>query len=78
MEYNGYRPHSSLGDLTPKEFIEKEKDRAINGLPAAPTTDPMNFANIEHDPTASEKSPGQSQANKRSKRPDFKVFSATK
>ena len=80
MEYNGYRPHSSLGDLTPNEFIEKEKqkDGAINGLPAAPTTDPMNFATIEHDPTASEKSSGQPQLNKRSKRPDFKVFCATK
>ena len=24
-EYNSFRPHSSLGDLTPDEFIEKEK-----------------------------------------------------
>ena len=24
-EYNSFRPHSSLGDLTPEEFIEKEK-----------------------------------------------------
>lgn len=24
-EYNSFRPHSSLGDLTPEEFIENEK-----------------------------------------------------
>ena len=24
-EYNEYRPHSSLGNLTPREFIQKSK-----------------------------------------------------
>ena len=25
QEYNSFRPHSSLGDLTPEEFLQKEK-----------------------------------------------------
>ncbi|MCD6333119.1 MAG: transposase [Bacteroidales bacterium] len=26
-EYNSFRPHSSLGDLTPEEFIEKQQKK---------------------------------------------------
>jgi len=41
IEYNQYRPHSSLNDFTPAEFIEqmqKEKEikKALQGAPSPP------------------------------------------
>jgi putative transposase len=43
IEYNEYRPHSSLNGLTPAEFIAKHfQDSAkTRALPGAPTSDPM-------------------------------------
>jgi putative transposase len=44
MEYNGYRPHSSLDDLTPNEFVNRymkdEASKEKEGLPAAPPSEP--------------------------------------
>ena len=31
-EYNNYRPHSSLGYLTPSEFLEQQKYHHGNGV----------------------------------------------
>ena len=48
VEYNSYRPHSSLGGLTPDEFIEKhladEKMAEANSLPAAPLSGRLTAA----------------------------------
>jgi len=43
IEYNHYRPHSSLSDLTPAEFIERhirerKEKKALPGLPASAPT----------------------------------------
>lgn len=51
-EYNNFRPHSSLNDLTPQEFIDQLKcdqltDYAI-GLPAAPDDGQIFFAAAKH------------------------------
>lgn len=55
-EYNHFRPHSSLNNQTPAEFIESDrsKDGSMYGLPAASLSDAMYFAAAEHRPTASE------------------------
>lgn len=56
-DYNEYRPHSSLDNLTPKKFIEQchlpvtEND----ALPAAPLSDEIPFAAREQTPALSEK-----------------------
>lgn len=65
-EYNEYRPHSSLNDLTPAEFIEQylADNENPEALPAAPAPDWMNFAASEYGPAASEKSSNQLQGNK--------------
>ena len=57
-EYNHYRPHSSLDDRTPAEFIAHwlEAVEATYGLPADAVSDQMIFATSEHDPTKPEKS----------------------
>jgi putative transposase len=33
MDYNNARPHSSLGYLTPEEFIRQENEKKITGMP---------------------------------------------
>ena len=58
-EYNHFRPHSSLNNMTPAEMIEQyqneEEDNGNNrGLPAASLPDAMYFAATEHYPAASE------------------------
>lgn len=43
MEYNSYRPHSSLEGLTPDEFIEKHLMQTQNAiLPEAPPSRPLS------------------------------------
>ena len=74
-EYNEYRPHSSLNDLTPAEFIEQylAESQKAKSLPGAPSSDPMIFAAIEKGPAASEKSSDQMKVIKRSKRPESSI-----
>jgi len=33
IDYNTARPHSSLGNLTPEEFIRKETENFSTGMP---------------------------------------------
>jgi putative transposase len=55
-EYNHFRPHSSLNEMTPVEFIEyhQRKDSNVQGLPAATIWEAMYFATKEYPATASE------------------------
>jgi putative transposase len=73
IEYNQYRPHSSLNDLTPVEFIEQlQNEKEIKkALPGAPSSDPMIFAASKQGPAASEKSSDQLKEKKRFKTPKF-------
>jgi putative transposase len=72
-EYNEYRPHSSLNNLTPLEFIDQCRQQADqkNGLPAAPVFDQMVFATPDQWSATSEKPSNQPQAKQRLKRPGF-------
>jgi len=58
VEYNEFRPHSSLDNLTPAEFIEMIKENEIDGLtlPGAPSMNLITFAASDQTPAASEKS----------------------
>ena len=60
-EYNEFRPHSSLNQQTPSEFIKEYLSTVGKNLslPGAPSSDPMIFAASQPIPTASEKSPDQ-------------------
>jgi hypothetical protein len=60
-EYNEYRTHSSLNDLTPSEFIEMylANIESNNPLAGIPSSDPMIFATAENIPAVSEKSSDQ-------------------
>ena len=73
IDYNEYRPHSSLNDLTPAEFIEhcSKLKQNIDTLPGATASNPMIFEAIEHRPASSEKSSDQLQYLKRSNAPKF-------
>jgi putative transposase len=73
IEYNEYRPHSSLDGLTPVEFIKRmQKEKEIKkALPGAPSSDPMIFAAVKQRPAASEKSSDQLKVSKRFKTPKF-------
>ena len=55
IEYNCFRAHSSLKDITPVEFVNNlfivEKKKA---LPGASVDKHMYFASAEHRPAASE------------------------
>lgn len=69
-DYNEYRPHSSLNDLTPAEFINKCRQRAdqIESLPAAPLSNQMTFG---------ASNPPSAKSKKSSNRPKvFKRFNA--
>jgi putative transposase len=57
-DYNEYRPHSSLNQLKPVEFIERRlmKEPLNSPLTGAPSSDPMIFAASEKDRAVSEKS----------------------
>jgi putative transposase len=72
-EYNEYRPHSSLNNLTPMEFVDQCRQQAAqkDGLPAAPVSDQMIFGTVNQSSAAPEKSSAPPQANKRFKRPGF-------
>lgn len=72
-DYNEYRPHSSLDDLTPAEFIAECKDsnEKTPTLPGAPAPDAMIFAATQHCPLASEKSSNQLQFLSLSNAPKF-------
>ena len=72
-DYNEYRPHSSLDDLTPVEFIEQcmQSKKVDPTLPGAPATDPMIFGAEEYLSSASEKSSDQLQLLIRSNAPKF-------
>jgi putative transposase len=74
-EYNEYRPHSSLNNLTPAEFVDKYRLLAKNkdGLPAAPVSDQTIFATADQCSATPEKSSDPPQAKQRSKRPGFPV-----
>ena len=63
-DYNEYRTHSSLNDLTPAEFVEQylAKDQSNAPLPGAPSSDPMIFAAVGNSPAVSEKSSDQLKA----------------
>lgn len=73
IEYNEYRPHSSLNDLTPAEFIEQQQKgkEKMKALPGAPSSDPMIFAASKQSPAASEKSSDQLKVRKLFKAPKF-------
>jgi putative transposase len=72
-EYNEYRPHSSIDNLTPMEFVARCRQQSgkKEDLPEAPVSDQMIFGAAKHPSTASEKSSGPPQAKKRSKRLGF-------
>ncbi len=58
-EYNNFRPHSSLDDLTPAEMVEKhmnvnDEQAKYISLPAASHHEAMHFSTTEHESTASE------------------------
>lgn len=57
QEYNHYRTHSSLNDLTPMRFIEtwQLEENFIRTLPGASSTQPIVFTTVKHPSTASEK-----------------------
>jgi hypothetical protein len=56
-EYNEFRPHSSLNDLTPAEFIEQylTENKNPKSLPGVPASDWMIFAASANNPATSEK-----------------------
>jgi putative transposase len=62
-EYNNYRPHSSLNNLTPAQFIRESDPNTANPktLPGAPTSDPMDFAATGNSPASSENSSAPTQ-----------------
>ena len=63
MEYNQYRPHSSLNDLTPAEFVARCK-KTLNSepLPGASAASTMIFDNVNHLGDLPEKSSSQPQS----------------
>jgi len=72
-DYNEYRPHSSLNQLTPSEFIEQRlvQEPLNSPLSGTPSSDPMIFATAEKSQTVSEKSSDQLKARKLFNAPKF-------
>lgn len=70
-DYNEYRPHSSLDDLTPAEFIEKCRQRTDQNEcpPAAPVSDQMISASVNLRSATPEKSSDPPQGKKCFKAP---------
>lgn len=71
IEYNHYRTHSSLNDITPAEFIElclKKKNETLP-LPGASSLDRMTFSTPPHRSSLSEKSPHPRKKKSSSKKP---------
>jgi putative transposase len=70
-DYNEYRPHSSLDDLTPAEFIKKCQQRTdqIGCPPAAPASDQMISASANPGSATPEKSSNPPQGKKRFRTP---------
>jgi putative transposase len=70
-EYNEFRPHSALNDLTPMEFKEQwfVHKRENKALPGAPSSDPMIFGSPETSPAVSEKSSDQMKVKRSFQRP---------
>ena len=60
-DYNAYRPHSSLNQLTPLEFIEQHimQEQVNSPLSGTPSSDPMIFVAKKNDQTVSNKSSDQ-------------------
>ena len=55
-EYNNFRSHSSLNDITPAEFVDNylKSQSKKEALPGAPVDEAMYFASAEHSPAISE------------------------
>jgi putative transposase len=55
-EYNSFRPHSSLNEMTPAEFVNnfQTEEKKKKALPGASVDECMYFASAEHDPAVSE------------------------
>jgi putative transposase len=72
-DYNEYRPHSSLKQLTPAEFIEQRlmQEELNSPLSGTPSSDPMIFAALEKGRAVSEKSSDQLKARKLFNAPKF-------
>jgi len=74
-EYNHYRPHSSLMDMTPVEFIDyclKAKDYE-QSLPGASSSDQMIFSTPVTRSAMEEKSSVQMKKKQHKKRPDSTI-----
>jgi len=71
IEYNQYRPHSSLSDLTPAEFIERHirERKEKKALPGVPASAPTISEPLKKTDRVIEKSSDHLQGNKRSKNP---------
>jgi len=71
-EYNHYRPHSSLMDMTPFEFIGYYLNAKadLQSLPGASSSNQMIFSTLEMRSTEEEKSSGQMKRKQIKKSPD--------
>jgi putative transposase len=74
-EYNHYRPHSSLSDRTPAEFIEYCLKQKVDkqSLPGASSSDQMIFSTPETRSTKEEKLSVQMKKKQHKKRPDSTI-----
>ena len=55
-EYNNFRPHSSLNEMTPAEFVDnfQVSEKKNKALPGASVDEHLYFASVEHNPAATE------------------------